>query len=255
MTTTRQKAGASAGAPPSPARVIGDLIVAIPARDEAAALPAALAAIDTARAAVAAWDPDPPRVVVAVAADCCTDETARLARDTGAIVVETTAGRVGSARAAAVAAGLAAAGTTSDACWIACTDADSVVHADWLRVHLAAARGGAELLLGSVRPASADLTPIQLARWHRLNPQAEVHPYVHGANLGVLAEAYLRVGGFADLGEHEDVELVDALRAAGALVVTTDRAPVTTSGRSHGRTPGGFAAYLRTAVLPESPHR
>lgn len=239
----------------SATRVIGDLIVAIPARDEAAALPAALAAIDTARAAVTAWDPDPPRVVVVVAADCCTDRTAQLARDAGAIVVETTAGRVGSARAAAVAAGLAAAGTTPATCWIACTDADSVVHADWLRVHLTAARGGADLLLGSVRPSVADLTPDQLARWHRLNPQAEVHPYVHGANLGVRADAYLRVGGFADLSEHEDGELVDALRSDGALVVTTDRAPVTTSGRSHGRTPGGFAAYLRTAVLRDTPQR
>lgn len=230
---------------------IDDLLVAIPARDEAANLPAALAAIDLARAALAAWDPHPPRVVVAVAADSCTDATADLARDAGAIVVETFVGKVGAARSTAVAAGLAAAGTPS-ACWIACTDADSLVHVDWLRVHLAAARGGAHLLLGSVRPSALDLTPHQLARWHRLNPQAEAHPYVHGANLGVRADAYLRVGGFAEVGEHEDVALVDALRATAAVVVTTDRAPVTTSGRIHGRTPGGFAAYLRTAVLRDA---
>ncbi|WP_375399417.1 glycosyltransferase [uncultured Amnibacterium sp.] len=235
-------------------RRIDHLVVAIPARDEAPNLPAALAAIETARAALAAWDPHPPRVVVVVAADSCTDTTAELAREAGATVVETFVGKVGAARSAAVATGLAAAGAPS-ACWIACTDADSVVHVDWLRVHLAAARGGADLLLGSVRPSPVDLTPHQLARWHRLNPQAEAHPYVHGANLGVRADSYLQVGGFADVGEHEDAALVEALRTAGAVVVTTDRAPVTTSGRTHGRTPGGFAAYLRTAVLRDTPER
>lgn len=247
------ESGLIPGAASQPVRRIDDVVVAIPARDEALSLPTALAAIETARAALAAWDPHPPRVVVVVAADRCTDATAQLARDAGATVVETFAGKVGAARSAAVATGLAAAGPPS-ACWIACTDADSVVHVDWLRVHLAAARGGADLLLGSVRPSPDDLTPHQLDRWHRLNPQAEVHPYVHGANLGVRADAYLRVGGFAEVSEHEDAALVGALRTGGAVVVTTDRAPVITSGRTHGRSPGGFAAYLRTAVLRDALH-
>ena len=72
---------------------------------------------------------------------------------------------------------------------------------------------------------------------------------MHGANLGVRADAYLAAGGFRTVAEHEDVGLVETLRAAGAPIDSTDRAPVTTSARSTGRVPGGFAGYLRRHVL------
>lgn len=39
--------------------------------------------------------------------------------------------------------------------------------------------------------------------------------------------------------------LVAAVRALGLPTASTDRAPVRTSGRLHGRTAGGFAGYLR----------
>jgi len=70
------------------------------------------------------------------------------------------------------------------------------------------------------------------------------HPHVHGANLGVRADAYLAVGGWADLATAEDHDLWRRLGAAGAALVTTIEAPVTTSGRGDGRAPSGFAALL-----------
>jgi hypothetical protein len=41
------------------------------------------------------------------------------------------------------------------------------------------------------------------------------------------------------------VQLVDACRRLGATVVASDAAEVLTSGRFAGRTPGGYAGYLR----------
>ena len=79
---------------------------------------------------------------------------------------------------------------------------------------------------------------------------AEGHPHVHGANLGVSAEAYGRVGGFRALALHEDVQLVASLVDAGWRVARTARARMVTSARSDNRVAGGgFAAYL--AALAE----
>ncbi|MGW7554859.1 glycosyltransferase, partial [Streptomyces rimosus] len=81
------------------------LVVAVPAHNEEAALPAALRALHT-----AARQPEllarRVRVVTVVAADACSDGTAALARRHGAHVVELERRNVGAARAAAVAHGL-----------------------------------------------------------------------------------------------------------------------------------------------------
>jgi len=55
----------------------------------------------------------------------------------------------------------------------------------------------------------------------------------------------VRVGGFRSLTEHEDNDLVDRLRAAGAWLIASDAVEVTTSGRHLGRTTGGYAGHLR----------
>jgi len=56
---------------------------------------------------------------------------------------------------------------------------------------------------------------------------------------------YVAAGEFPDLDEHEDVALVHAARSLGARVVATDENEVVTSGRFWGRTPGGYAAFVR----------
>ena len=69
--------------------------------------------------------------------------------------------------------------------------------------------------------------------------------HTHGANLGLRASTYLAVRGFDPVDEHEDVRLVEACRRLGASVVASDAAEVLTSGRFVGRTPAGYAGYLR----------
>ena len=134
--------------------------------------------------------------------------------------------------------------------WIACTDADSAVPADWLQTQLLHARSGVELLLGTVRPDPQELAAGVLAAWRLRHLIADGHPHVHGANLGVRADTYLAAGGFPDVASHEDVLLSRAVRAAGGRVLSTGASPVLTSGRSNGRAPEGMAHYLRELALP-----
>jgi hypothetical protein len=70
------------------------------------------------------------------------------------------------------------------------------------------------------------------------------HRHVHGANLGVSAQAYAQAGGFSALQVHEDVALVDAVLACGAYVVWTAAPRVTTSARRDCRIEGGFGSFL-----------
>ena len=94
-----------------------------------------------------------------------------------------------------------------------------------------------------MRPSTQE--PAHQRLWLDTHIPGSPNGHTHGANLGVRASTYAAVGGFSALTEHEDVRLVDACRRWGATVVATDAAEVITSGRFIGRTPGGYAGYLR----------
>ncbi|SDR94510.1 glycosyltransferase [Agrococcus carbonis] len=223
------------------------ILVVVPARDEVDTIAACLASVDAAAALLARRAPR-VAVRVVVAADACTDGTAEAAAAAGAEVVEVAAASVGAARAAGVARGLARWHDDLAATWVASTDADSAVPATWLLDHLAAAATGAELLIGRVIPYPDHLPAAALEAWHEAHASRPVGGSVHGANLGVRADALEAVGGFGHLPLHEDVDLVARLRAAGARVDDLPRPPVVTSGRTRSRVEGGFASYL--AALP-----
>ncbi len=76
--------------------------------------------------------------------------------------------------------------------------------------------------------------------------QADGHHHVHGANLGVRGSAYTELGGFAEMGLHEDVDLVQRALVSGLLVHRSTDPVVHTSTRTSGRAAGGFAAHLDT---------
>ncbi|KQS64842.1 hypothetical protein ASG41_15385 [Modestobacter sp. Leaf380] len=231
--------------------VTGLLGVVVPARDEAELLPGCLAAL-----ARAAAHPDLAGVpvLVVVVADLCTDDTADLARAGGARVVETGGGNVGDARHAGVLAVLAEAthtGVPADRVWVATTDADSRVPADWLAVQALGAASGVDAVVGTV--AVEDWTghpphvPAAFAAAYdawRAGGLDAVHPHVHGASLGVRGSAYTAVGGFPPLVVSEDEALVGALLLAGRTVLRTPAAPVVTSARRVPRAGGGFGADL-----------
>ena len=67
---------------------------------------------------------------------------------------------------------------------------------------------------------------------------------------------YEAAGGFPPVAEHEDVRLVEAVRAlAEARVRATDTTRVLTSSRLTGRTPGGFAGHLQEVGGEAVPRR
>ncbi|THG30029.1 glycosyltransferase [Naasia lichenicola] len=216
--------------------------IVVPVLNEAALLPRALDAIAAARQEFERESMC--RVRLVIVDDGSTDDSARIARSRPDVEVIASRHRgVGSARAAGAAHLLAGARPTQT--WIASTDGDSAVPAEWLSVHHAAATSGAEVLVGQIEPDPADLTPRQLRRWRSLNPPTTEPVYIHGANLGIRGDVYLRSGGFQAASSDEDVLLVDALRHQGSRIRGTDQAPVLTSGRVRGRAPDGFARYVR----------
>lgn len=219
------------------------LLVVVPARNEETLVGRCVDAVGVAVAAALRYRPD-LAVAVVVVADTCTDRTAEVARAHGARVVEATLGCVGAARRTGVDAGTALLPPApAELTWVAGTDADSVVPADWLVRQLELAARGVGLVTGRAEPDRADLDPTTWRAWQRRHPATAAAAHVHGANLGLRLDHYLAVGGWPALAEHEDRRLVEALLAAG--VPAGQGTAVITSGRLHGRAPGGFSGYLR----------
>ena len=227
-------------------RPIESVVVVVPARDEQELLPRCLASLTVAIEAVhAAREADPPEVSVVIVLDRCADATGQVAaRWAGFASIRTDAGVVGAARRAGIEHALSRSPGALGRTWIASTDADSAVPPNWLTTQLTFARNDVDLVLGTVRP-DADASRAATKRWLAEHRLAEGHPHIHGANLGVRADRYLEAGGFARVDAHEDVLLVAALRGLGVREARTALIPVLTSGRLTGRTPDGFAGYLR----------
>ncbi|KQQ49695.1 MULTISPECIES: glycosyltransferase family 2 protein [unclassified Plantibacter] len=236
--------------------------VVVPAHDEEELIGACLDALLVACAEVQRRRPG-LQVGLVVVLDDCRDDTARIVEErldglddgdgggsghdagsAAASVVVIAERSVGAARRAGVdtATRLGEADPTER--WIANTDADSRVPADWLSVHADAFDAGVDVLLGTVRPDFGDFSERDVERWLETHPAGHLPGNVHGANLGVRADRLEAIGGFRELAEHEDVDVVERARAAGFRVVPTLDGAVETSGRRRGRTPGGYAAFL-----------
>ncbi|UZF56790.1 glycosyltransferase [Gordonia polyisoprenivorans] len=221
---------------------IDRVVVVIPAHNERDLLPACLRAVRIAADAVRI------PVHVGVVLDTCTDGSAEvIGAEVAPIVGEF--GAVGAARAAGIAALLhdASSETDPERTWVATTDADSEVPGNWLQHHLMRAADGADAYAGTVTPKDWTRWPAALAdRYRRRYRDHDGHRHIHGANLGVRADAYLAVGGFGELPHDEDVDLIERLESAGVSIAWCAQAPVATSTRRHGRAPEGFAAHLRS---------
>jgi Glycosyl transferase family 2 len=219
----------------------------VPARDEEGMIVACLdglrAAVDRVRPAVAdAW--------VVVVADRCRDATVALARREvhgWGQVIEVDAGSAGAARAIGTAVALGRHRSPLHNLWLANTDADTVVPCSWLERQLRIGRCGIAAVAGVVAVDSFDEHPPHVPRlWASRydGPEHLPHPHVHGANLGVRADAYVAVGGWSSGPTGEDRALWHALRAAGYPCASPRSLVVTTSGRARSRVRGGFADDL-----------
>ncbi|MDF0732148.1 glycosyltransferase [Pseudomonas entomophila] len=211
------------------------IAVVIPAHNEAQHLGHCLKAV---LAAAAHTERAGYQVQVLVVLDRCHDRSEAIARRHGVQTLSVEAGNVGSARRAGADLMLA-----QGARWLACTDADSRVPPHWLLWQLQCA---SDAVCGTVHIErwqpwqDAALRQLYRSRY----TACEGHRHVHGANLGVSADAYRGVGGFQPLEAHEDVQLVRDLEASGAQITWTARHSVATSSRAHSRAREGFGDYL-----------
>lgn len=192
------------------------------------------------------------RTEIIVTLDGCRDGTAAICASLPGVTTVTTTGRnVGAARRAGTRAALSGRAGPPSELWLASTDADSQVPADWLTVMVAAADRGARLVLGTVLPGP-DLSPAVRAQWLARHHLRDGHPHVHGANLGIRGDAYLALGGWPPLASGEDTELARRAAAAGWLAISrTAVIPVVTSVRGEARAPRGFSSYLRALSAAE----
>ncbi|ELX08163.1 glycosyltransferase [Janthinobacterium sp. HH01] len=204
-------------------------------------------------------------VRITVVLDSCTDGSLAVVESHGALCAGTacvidhvivTARNVGAARAAGVAHAL-----HGGARWLAFTDADTRVAPDWLAAQL---QLDVDVVCGTV--GVDDWTPhrdnAEALRLHFRNSytDADGHRHIHGANMGVSADAYRRAGGFEPLACSEDVALVEALQRSGARFAWSAAPRVTTSARCDARARGGFgdtllryAASARAALTETRP--
>ncbi|MDN3495332.1 glycosyltransferase [Planococcus sp. APC 4015] len=214
--------------------------VVVPVHDEEALLDACLESLAHAVAAVHGFG-----VAVVVVLDACADGSAEIARRHDVTTIEIGDHNVGAARRAGVERARLQLAVDPAELWIATTDADSTVPPNWLTHQLDLAARGHDVVLGNVRPDFVGLSADHVAYWHATHAPGIPLGNVHGANLGMRASVYDQVGGFAPLPEHEDADLVDRAREVGAQVTASADAVVVTSARFDGRTPGGYAGFLR----------
>ena len=223
--------------------------VVIPARNEErsmlACLNAVLRALDRCRAALSdSW--------IVVVADSCTDATATLARQIlkgRGVVVECCAASPGSARRLGATEVLAHfADIPTSRLWMANTDADTCVAEGWIERQLELADTGCCAVAGIVkvdRIEGLDRSTMHALLSNYVIHDDGTHPHVHGANLGVRADAYLDAGCWSHLTVAEDHCLWSRIRARHWPTSSCSQTVVHTSGRLHGRATGGFADTLR----------
>ena len=236
-----------------------NVMVVVPAHDEServeACVRSVLYSIDAARDRLL-------QSCLVVVADKCRDTTAAVARGTVAAeairrefiqthIIEIENGNVGTARAIGVAFAQQAIGAVDRSrTWVANTDADTCVPANWMVEQLRWADAGVVGVAGVVTVDTFAEHPLIVAeRFHatytaRLPDESLDHEHVHGANLGVRLDAYLHAGGWQQLELSEDHDLWNRMRAKGLTTRSPSSLQVVTSGRATSRCPGGFADAL-----------
>jgi glycosyltransferase involved in cell wall biosynthesis len=226
--------------------------IVVPVHNEEHLLPHALQAISKATARL----PRRLQSRTAVVLDSCTDASVdianRWADESRASIVSCDAANVGVARRLGCEALLHAWDHVDpNAIWLATTDADSQVPADWLVAQLQARVEGADMWTGRVEVADWSTHRRSTSvRW--IDEYREEFAPIHGANMGLTARTYLEAGGFQAMATGEDRALHQSARNRGARVHHDQLVKVVTSARRIGRAPLGFAHALASVEAAES---
>lgn len=221
--------------------------IVIPARDEEALIGACIDSVMCAAKTAGS------RFWAVVVADSCTDNTARVARaHLGAQgeVVQCAKGSAGAARRLGVEAVLTHfARVAPRSIWLANTDADTRVPANWLTTQLHLADTGITGIAGIIKlEDSGSPEALEAYRANYRVTSDGSHGHVHGANLAFRADAYLDVGGWCAAQLAEDHCLWRRLKAGGWRLRSDALNQVCTSARLIGRAAGGFADTLKATI-------
>ena len=234
-----------------------EVLVAIPAHDEAATIGSCLTSV-VASLRAAQWLGSVGRARVAVAVHRCRDDTEALVREAGKvaagpgpgvellIMVEEQPMRVGRLRTRLVEA--AYGGQPAADAWVLSTDADTLVPLHWVDELLAIARReDAALVLGLADLSGWDVAAEVAERYREIvdaGLTSTGHRHAYAANLAIRLDAFRRVGGFPALAHGEEHGLARAVRAAGLRISTPLQPRVLTSARMPGRAAHGLGALL-----------
>lgn len=235
-----------------------DVLVAVPARDEAARIEACLRSVLSA-IRLARLHGVVDQATVAVAAHRCRDDTAARARrllddaDVDSLVWEyDEPAPVGVVRTALVQRSKSTSRPEPverpiSTTWLFSTDADTIVPTSWITTGL---RLG-QLASAGVVVGLVDLLDVhpQLKAAHDQLVRAGVaadgsHAHVYAANLAVRMDVFDAVGGFPSVPNGEEHALLAAVEAAGHPILRTIDWRVRTSGRTHGRARDGLGDLL-----------
>lgn len=223
--------------------------VVVPANNEESALPVCLEGLRIAAGRVAT------PVTVIVVLDSCTDSSADVVHEASKSLgitvkaLNVDAHNVGVARRAGMAELLGRAAVQGT--WLATTDADSMVPANWFAAQLNHAAAGARVVAGTVTVEDWQEHSRAVRDRATRDYVASPHRHVHGANLSFMATAYMAAGGFSPLASDEDVDLVDAFQTNDEPIAWAMDLAVTTSSRRQARAPSGFAGYLSSLAILE----
>jgi glycosyltransferase involved in cell wall biosynthesis len=222
------------------------IAVLIPARDEEDLLPRCLKSVAEARKLLPWWVTSD----VIVVSDRSSDRTLQIAMSMlgeQGVALNVNFGCVGTSRQEAAKLALERSFRPVRWCWLANTDADCEVPTRWLVDQLHHAEAGAAAIAGIVSVDTFWEHQPHVAMLFRETYSIHsdgTHPHVHGANMGVRADAYLEVGGWAMLETAEDHDLWNRIGLSGHKRISNASLRVVTSGRRKGRAPSGFASAL-----------
>ncbi|MFZ2554180.1 MAG: glycosyltransferase [Psychrobacter urativorans] len=213
------------------------IAIVIPAHNEVQTISACLASVQIAIEQL----PSLISASVLVVLDSCTDSTLAIVKTSGVDYISCEERCVGRTRDLGIRNAIATGAT-----WLACTDADSIVSADWLKqqiIHIA--QQPTDMICGVVSVDSWTHLTQQTREDYAAHYQDIMgHRHIHGANLSFSAEAYLAVGGFSPLACHEDVDLVKKFEAQNYAITWSNKVRVITSSRLQARASEGFANFL-----------
>ena len=242
------------------------IVVAIPARDEAAKIASCLTALGSQSC-------HPTAVVLLL--NNCVDATEEIARsvelpfqtDIRSISLSPYDANAGTARRLAMDYAAQLAGLSGV---VMTTDADAVVPPDWVAQNMRALNRGADVVCGRavIDPQDAIAIPMHLHADDALECQyADLldamsealcpdladpwprHVEASGASLALTVAAFLDAGGVPHVPTGEDRALIAALRRRDARIRHDPALCVVVSGRTVGRAMGGMADTIRRRIV------